>query len=133
MCTSSLSTTCYSANTMPSYEPAALSPNHRIHGHVDPFLQLLNEYVSNQATGIIRKDIVGPACDYEPSPGSIHVVLETPSLIHRDMHLRDWFALRHVREELFREFRQQGPGDDVIGVAGPAIDIGAAAGNHLHE
>jgi len=125
--------TPYSANTMPSYKPTTPSQNDSIQGHIDPSLEILNEHVSNQATGIIWKDIVGPACDAGPSPDSIHLVLETPSLIHRDMHLRDRFALRHVREELFREFWQQGPGDDVIGVAGPAIDIGAAGGNHLYE
>ena len=54
---------------------------------------------------------------------------EMPLAAHRNMHPRNRLAFGHPRQELARDLRQQRPRQNVIHVARPAFDFGAALGD----
>ena len=64
-----------------------------------------------------------------PDPVTMIVVLERPLVVDRDVDLRDRLAGRHPGEELLRHLGQERAGQDVVDVAGAALDLLAAAGD----
>src|SRR5258707_425753 len=64
---------------------------------------------------------------WEASPPRREMVGKLPRLVHPHRHAVHRQSRRHAVEELLRDRRQQGPGDDVIDVAGAALDFLAAA------
>src|SRR5205814_95632 len=63
------------------------------------------------------------------SDNSTNLIHKLPVAVDGDVGAFDGSAFGHAREELAGDLRQQGAGDDVIDVAGAALDFLAAAGD----
>ena len=61
------------------------------------------------------------------------LVSELAGVADGDVHVRHRLAFRHARQELAGHLRQQAAGQDVVDVAGAALDLGAAAGDRLDQ
>ncbi len=64
---------------------------------------------------------------------SCDLVRESTVVVNRDADALDSAAVTHTVEDLARDRRQQGPGEDVADVSGAARDLGATVGDPIDD